>query len=91
MKWRDASDGNYNKIKKVIRICTNSYSKEEVKLLSNAILNKFNIETRIEKTRNNQYILIVKTSQVPKLQIIVKEHMHPSMLYRIGLPTIEQI
>ena len=44
------------------------------------------METRLEYTRNNQYILVVRTSQVPKLQNIVKEHVHPSMLFRIGLP-----
>lgn len=79
-------DGNYNKIKKVIRLCTNSFTKSEVELLSRAILNKFGVETRLEYTRNNQYILVVRTSQVPKLQNIVKEHVHPSMLFRIGLP-----
>ena len=84
-------DGNHNKIKKVIRLCTNSFTKSEVELLSRAILNKFGVETRLEYTRNNQYILVVRTTQVPKLQNIVKEHMHPTMLYRIGLPTLEQI
>ena len=79
-------DGNYNKIKKVIRLCTNSFTKSEVEILSRAFLNKFGIETRLEYTRNNQYILVIRTSQVPKLQNIVKEHMHPSMLFRIGLP-----
>lgn len=63
-----AGDGNYNKIKKVVRICTNSFTKEEVELLSKAIYNKFGIETRLEHTKNNQYILIVRTSQVPILQ-----------------------
>jgi len=80
-----AGDGNYNKINKVIRLSTNSYNKDEVKLLSNALLNKFGIETRLEHTRNNQYILIIKTSQVPKFQELVKEHLHPSLYYRIGL------
>lgn len=79
-------DGNFNKIKKVIRLCTNSFTKSEVEILSKAILNKFDIETRLEHTRNNQYILVIRTSQVPKLQNIVKEHIHPSMLFRIGLP-----
>lgn len=86
-----SGDGNYNKVKKVIRLCTNSCSKAEVELLSKAIFNKFGIETRLEHTRNNQFILVVRTSQVPKLQNIVKDHMHPSMLYRIGLPTKSQI
>jgi hypothetical protein len=86
-----SGDGNYNKIKKVIRLCTNSYSKNEVELLSHALFNKFGIESRLEHTRNNQYILIIKTSQVTKFQDIVKEHLHPSMFYRIGLDNSSNI
>lgn len=83
-------DGNYNQVKKVIRLYTNSYSKSEVELISKALSNKFKILNRLEKAGNN-YIIIVPTSQVPKLQDLVKEHIHPSFLYRIGLPSTETI
>jgi hypothetical protein len=49
-----SGDGSYNKIKKVIILSTHSYEKKEVDLLSGAIFNKFNIESRIEHTKNNQ-------------------------------------
>jgi len=79
------SDGNYNKVKKVIRLCTNNFTKSEVELLSKAIYKKFGIVNRIEKVRKEQYILVIKTSEVVKLQNLVKSHIHYSMLYRIGL------
>lgn len=68
-----------------MKICTNSCTKLEVEILSKALFNKFGLESRLEHVRNNQFNLVFKTSQVPKLQNIVKNHMHPSMLYRIGL------
>lgn len=78
-------DGNYNPIKKVFRLSTHSFSKKEVELLSQSIFNKFGIESRLEHVRKEQYILIVRTSEIPKLQRLVKDHIIPSMLYRIGL------
>lgn len=78
-------DGNYHKTKQIIRLCTNSYSKKEVELLAKALYNKFNLESRLEHVRNNQYILIIRKSQLPIIQNLVKDHIHPSMLYRIGV------
>jgi hypothetical protein len=78
-------DGNFHKVHKIIRLCTNSFTKKEVELLSAAIFNKFGIKSRLEHVRNNQYILVFPKSQVPFLQEVVKDYMIPSMLYRIGL------
>jgi len=81
-------DGNYHKTKKIIRFCTNSYTKKEVELLSKALLTRFNIESRLEHVRNNQYIIIIRKTQVPILHNLVRSHVHSSMLYRIGLSRI---
>lgn len=81
-------DGNYNPVKKVCRFSLNSYTKEEVILFSKTLEMKWGVKTRIEKEsklKPNQYRLIVNTSQISLLQNIVKNHMHPSMLYRIGM------
>ena len=78
-------DGNYHRTKQTFRLCTNSLTKIEVELLSKSIYNKFGIESRLEHVRNEQYVLVVRKSQVPKLQNLVKNHIIPSMLYRIGL------
>ena len=78
-------DGNFKKVKKVFRLCTNSNSKEEVEKISNVLLNKFGIESRLEHVRNQQYIIVIRTSQLPLLQQLVKDHIHPSFYYRIGI------
>jgi LAGLIDADG DNA endonuclease family len=83
-------DGNYNTVKKVIRIYTNSYTKSEVELLSKAITEKLGIRNRVEKEKLN-YIIAIPTSQVPLVQDLVKEHIHPSFYYRIGLESLDQI
>jgi hypothetical protein len=69
-------------------LCTNNFTKTEVELLSKALLNKFNIESRLERVRNDQFMLVIRKTQVPVLQNLVKYHIHPSMLYRIGLNSI---
>jgi hypothetical protein len=81
------SDGNFHKTKKIFRLCTNNYTKEEVELLSKTIYIKYNIESRLERVslRNNQYILVIRKTEVHKLQVLIKNYIIPSMLYRIGL------
>jgi len=79
------SDGNFHKQHHIIRICTNNYTKQEVQLLSTAIYNKYGIESRIEHVRNEQYILVIRKTQISILQNLVKAHIIPSMQYRIGL------
>jgi LAGLIDADG DNA endonuclease family len=83
-------DGNYNTVKKVIRLYTNSYTKLEVEYLSKALNEKLGIRNRIEKDKLN-YIIVIPTSQVPIVQALVKEHVHPSFYYRIGLQSLDQI
>lgn len=78
-------DGNFHKKKHFIRIFTNNYTKEEVQLLSTAIYNKFGIESRLDRARKEQYVIAIRKTQVPKVQALVKDHMIPSMMYRIGL------
>jgi len=79
------SDGNFNKQKQIIRLYTNNFTKQEVALLSTAIYNKFGISSRVEHDRNNQYILVIRKTTVPKFQELIKSYIIPSMLYRIGL------
>lgn len=79
------SDGYFHKTKHVIKLCTNNFTKVEVELLSKTILNKFGIENKLEHVRKEQYILRFKKSVVPQIQVLVKNHMIPSMMYRIGL------
>jgi hypothetical protein len=79
------SDGNFHKTKHVFRLCTNNFTKVEVEVLSTTIFNKFGIESKLEHVRKEQYVLRFRKSVVPQIQKLVKEHMIPSMMYRIGL------
>ena len=47
----------------IIRIYTNSFSKEEVELLASSITVKLNILTRVVHDRNNQYVITISKSQ----------------------------
>ena len=47
-------DGSYNSSSNRVRIYTNSFTKQEVELLANAINSKFNIYTGVMHDRNNQ-------------------------------------
>jgi len=52
---------------------------------SYVIYNKFGIINKLEHARNKQYMLRIRGSELIKLQDVVKVHIIPSMLYRIGL------
>jgi len=48
------SDGNYKKAQGLIRLCTNSFTKEEVQLLSDAMYDRYGIVSRLEFVRKTQ-------------------------------------
>lgn len=79
------SDGSFHKQKHIVKIYTNSFTKAEVQLLSNAIFNNFGIQLSVTRATKEEYTLIVRKSILTKFQQIVKAYMIPSLLYRIGL------
>jgi hypothetical protein len=78
-------DGNLKTHDKIIRIYTNSFTKEEVESLASSITNKLNIQAKATHDRNNQYMITISKSELSKVQEVVKDHMHPSMFYKIDL------
>lgn len=78
-------DGNLKQPDKIIRIYTNSFTKQDVELLALAIINKFNVKTRVVHVRNNQYIIIISKSELSKVNNLIKDYMHPYMFYKIDL------
>ena len=78
-------DGNIKSKDKIIRIYTNSFSKKDVKRLSNAITNKLDIVTKTTLDRNNQYMITISKNQLDKVRFIILPYMHPSMLYKLDL------
>ena len=78
-------DGNFDKSRNRVRIYTNSFTHSDTILLANSIKDKLNINCSVLHDRNNQYIITIGATQLPLLRELVSKHMHPSMLYRIGL------
>lgn len=78
-------DGNLQKNNGIIRIYTNSFTKLEVEMLARAISNKLGIITRVVHDRNDQYMLCISRSQLDKVITQLEGHMHPSMLYKLGI------
>lgn len=78
-------DGNFHAATKTIRIYTNGFTHADVVRLASAIQSKFGITVGVRHDRKNQYILTIGAKELTKFQELVREHMHESMLYRIGL------
>jgi hypothetical protein len=69
---------------KGLRICTDSFSTKDVILLMNVLIIKYRLSCTLHKNKEVYRIYIPKSSMV-LLVSIVKPHMVPSMLYKIGL------
>lgn len=78
-------DGNFKFDSNIIRIYTNSFTKQEVEILSEAITFKLGIKTEKIHDRNNRFILIIRKDQLESTKILIQKYMHSSMLYRIGI------
>ena len=87
-------DGSFNKSKGSLVLCTDSYCKEDVLYLISILKTKFNLlaalfttnQPRVE-TRNSKiyYRIRINKSSMPTLINLVKPHIIPSMLYKLGL------
>jgi len=69
-----------------VRLCTNSFTYEEVKFLADLLKDKFDLKTKVHSGGivNSHTIYISKKSLTDLIQI-VKPFMVPSMLYKLGL------
>nr|YP_008081974.1 LAGLIDADG endonuclease family protein [Rhizoctonia solani]AGK45351.1 LAGLIDADG endonuclease family protein [Rhizoctonia solani] len=79
------SDGNFDKNRNRVRIFANSFTKEEVQILADAINAKLGIYVGVLHDRKDQWILTIGAKQLDLLRQTVSQHFDPSMLYRIGL------
>src|SRR5271169_5328423 len=80
-------EGNYLKDKNILRIYTNSFTKNNVIMLSNIIKSNLNIKNKVVHNRNNQYIIIINQENVIFTRDIVLPFTHPSMFYKLGIET----
>lgn len=78
-------DGNLKPKDNILRIYTNSFTKQDVERLAEAITNKLGIATRVVHDRNEQYMLVISKDQLETVRSIIVPYMHMSMLYKLGL------
>ena len=69
-----------------IKISTNNFSYNEVKILSFFLNNKYNLSTNLHSAGvPNQYVIYIPKKDVYNLYKIVKIYIHPSMKYKFHL------
>ena len=69
-----------------LKIYTNAFSQDELNLLVEALDKKFSIKASIHKSSiENQRTIYILKKQLPLVIDLVKEHMHPSMLYKLNI------
>jgi hypothetical protein len=84
-------DGSFNIQKGYVQIATNCFSKQDLEVFVCAIQNNFQLFFKIsvsrtdKKTGKIEYVIRLYKDQVPLLIRLVKEHMLPSMWYKLGL------
>jgi len=79
-------DGSFNKAKGYLTLCTDSYSKEDVLYLISILENKFNLSCGlIEHKKDKAYRIRINKSSLPHLVTLIRPHLIPSMLYKIGI------
>jgi LAGLIDADG DNA endonuclease family len=78
-----ADDGSWDKSKRHVVLCTNSFTLAEVNLLI-SVLNKWNLKCYKTLTYSG-YVIIIPAYSVPVLQNLVATHMPTMMRHKIGL------
>lgn len=75
----------YGKIKnRRVDICTDRYYKEDVEMMSDYLLSKFNIKANVIK-RNNTYRLRIKQASYENFINLISPYIVPSMQYKMYL------
>ena len=69
-----------------LKLYTNAFKLEDLNLLVDAINKNFTISVTIHKSSiEHQYTLYISKKQLPLVIELVKEYMHPSMLYKLNI------
>ena len=68
-----------------LRLCTNSYSIQDVTRLKDVLITHYGLICTIHKTQKGQHLIFISKNSMDKLRSIVKQHMVPNMLYKIHL------
>jgi len=76
--------GDGSAINRGLVLCTDSFTLEQVTLLLNVLVIKYEFECTLWNSNSNWRIYI-KRNSIPKLKSIVINYMHPSMLYKLSV------
>jgi hypothetical protein len=76
----DGSKSHYG-----VLLHTDSYTLDEVTLLINVLKSNFGLNCRCQLKRPGQWNIVIPNRELTKLQALVSQYMHSSMLYKIGL------
>jgi len=69
-----------------LKLYTNSFSLDELNLLVQTLDKNFSIKASIRKSSiEKQHTIYISKKQLPLVIDLVKEHMHPSMLYKLNI------
>jgi len=75
-------DGGINSYK-ATQLNTDSFTLEQIQLLQQALLENFQLRTRLAEKRAGQWIIVIPIKQPLPLSAIVGPYMHSSMRYKI--------
>jgi hypothetical protein len=62
---------------------TDSYTKEEVQLLIDALKNKFDLDTSMHKMTDSNYRIFIRVRSMSKFKDLVTPYFHESMMYKL--------
>jgi hypothetical protein len=69
-----------------VRLATDSFTLQQVKLLQNMIITKFNLHCTIQHLKSiDKHSIYIKGSSIPRLKQLVLPYMLISMHYKLGL------
>jgi hypothetical protein len=69
---------------KGLYLCTDSFTHEDVKRLSQYLINKYDIKCSIHKSGKNYRIYILVIS-IETVKILILPFMHKTMTYKLGV------
>lgn len=70
---------------KTFKLCTNSYSFKEVKLLQKILKHNFNLDTTIQKSNLNHPILYIRSKSSEIFRNLISPYVCESMQYKIAI------
>ena len=62
---------------------TRSFSKEDVIYLQFVLERNFDLKTRLEEKKEDQWVIYIPVRQKTRLKDIVGPYMHPKMFYKL--------